>query len=110
MGLYRNASSEVQINGFRSSHFPIHSSIRQGCPLSMQLYAICLKLLINTPKKVRTGIKIGQARARIPAAAYANDVAVFLTSPSDVQILQEKLRTYEAKGVKINIQKSRALL
>jgi len=29
MGLYRNASSEVQINGFRSSLFPIHSSIRQ---------------------------------------------------------------------------------
>jgi len=29
MGMYRNASSEVQINGFRSSLFPIHSSVRQ---------------------------------------------------------------------------------
>ena len=32
IGLYRNAISVVQINGFKSNCFPINSSIRQGCP------------------------------------------------------------------------------
>ena len=35
MRLYSNASSEVQIKGFRSNMIRIKSSIRQGCPLSM---------------------------------------------------------------------------
>jgi len=45
MGLHRNATSEMQINGFRSKSFTVYSSIRQGCPLSMQLYALCINPL-----------------------------------------------------------------
>lgn len=49
-------------------------------------------------------------RTRIAAVAYADDVTVFLTSPADVQNLQEALHTYEeATGAKINMRKSRAL-
>jgi len=40
MDLYRNAALVVQINGFRSTLIPIRSSIRQGCPLTMQLYTL----------------------------------------------------------------------
>jgi len=110
MGLYRNASSEVQINGFRSSLFPIHGSIKQGCPLSMQLFAICLNPLIHTLEEALTGIRLGQGCARIAAVAYADNTTVFLTSPAVVQKLQVALRTYEeATGAKINLQNSRAL-
>jgi hypothetical protein len=38
--IYSNESSAVQINGFRSKPIPIKSSVRQGCPISMLLYAI----------------------------------------------------------------------
>ena len=38
--MYDKARSEVQINGFRSSQIPIHSSIRQGCSLSMHLFSL----------------------------------------------------------------------
>ena len=34
MRLYRNASSEIQINGLRSNLIPIKSSVRLGCPLA----------------------------------------------------------------------------
>jgi len=109
MGMYRNASSEVQINGFRSRLFPIHSSVRQGCPLSMQLFALCLNPLIHTLEEALTGIRLGRGSARVAAVEYAIDVSVFLTSPADVQKLQVVLRTYEeATGVKINVQKSQA--
>jgi len=47
MGLYRNASSEVQVNGFSSNGFPINCSICQGCPLSMMLFAICINPLLH---------------------------------------------------------------
>ena len=47
MRLYDGASSEVQINGFPSSLIPIRSSIRQGCPLSMLLFAVCLNPLLH---------------------------------------------------------------
>jgi len=39
MGLYRNASSEVQINGFWSTRFPIRSSISQGCTSTWLRYS-----------------------------------------------------------------------
>ena len=110
MGMYRNASSEVQINGFRSSLFPIHSSVRHGCPLSMQLFAPCLNPLIHTLQEALTGISLGRGSARVPAVAYADDVSVFVTSQADVQKLQVALRTYEeATGAKINVQISQAL-
>jgi hypothetical protein len=47
MGLYRNAASEVQVNGFRSTPIPVRNSIRQGCPLTMQLYTLCLNPLLH---------------------------------------------------------------
>jgi hypothetical protein len=40
--LYNDATASVQINGHITSPFPLNSSIRQGCPLSMQLYALYL--------------------------------------------------------------------
>jgi hypothetical protein len=35
--LYAKATSSVQINGYISGPIPIQCSIRQGCPISMQL-------------------------------------------------------------------------
>jgi hypothetical protein len=40
--LYNKAISSVSINGHISSPFPIRCSIRQGCPLSVMLFTICL--------------------------------------------------------------------
>ena len=40
--MYEGATSSVQINGHISSSIPIQCSIRQGCPLSVQLFALCL--------------------------------------------------------------------
>jgi hypothetical protein len=47
----------------------------------------------------------------IPAVtAYADDVTVFLTSPSDVRQLQEAILCYErATGARVNINKSKEL-
>jgi len=110
MGLYRNATSEVQINGFTSNRFPIHSSIRQGCTLSIQLYSICINPLLHNLEEVLIDVRIGRGKTGTDTAAYADDVTVFLTKPDEVQTLQEILHIYEeASGVEINMGKSRAL-
>jgi len=76
MRLYSNVSSEVQINGFRSNLIPIKSSIRQGCPLSMLLYAICLNSFLQALDEGLGGIKVGGDNTKAMVAAYADDVSL----------------------------------
>ena len=110
MRLYVGASSEVQTNRFRSRLIPIRSSIRQGCPLSMLLFALCLNPLLHALDDGLSGIKIGRDNTEVAVAVYADDVTVFLTSPVDSQKLQEVLSTCEAAtGAKFNRRKSSAL-
>ena len=110
MRLYDKAASEVQINGFRYSLIQINSSLREGCPLSMQLFVICLNQLIQTLEEELKGIQIGRGQSKTAVIAYADDVTIFLTTSDDVRKLQEILLTYEAAtGAKVNTRKSRAL-
>ena len=46
-GLYANVTSTLNINVNRSQPIPIQSSVRQGCPLSMSLFVLCLNPLLN---------------------------------------------------------------
>jgi len=110
MGLYRNAASEVQVNGFRSTPIPVRSSIRQGCPLSMQLYTLCLNPLLHILEEKLAGVRIGRVRSKTVTVAYADDITVLLTTPADVQKLQDTLHVYEEPtGARMNTHKSRAL-
>ena len=43
--MYEEAASFIQINGHVSGAIPIHSSVRQGCPMSMLLFALCVNTL-----------------------------------------------------------------
>ena len=79
MGLYRNAASEILVNGFRSTPIPVRSSIRQGCPLSMQLYTLCLNPLLHILEEKLAGVRIGRGRSKTVTVAYADDVTVLLT-------------------------------
>lgn len=40
--LYENTTTSVQVNGHQAGPIPIRCAIRQGCPLSLLLYALCL--------------------------------------------------------------------
>jgi hypothetical protein len=108
--IYSDATSTVQINGFRSKTIPIKRFVRQGCPMSMFLYANCLNPFQSTLDKYLTGLRIGRGRARTSDIAYANDVTILITSPSDIQKIQDAIHCYEeVKGAEMNIGKSRAV-
>lgn len=56
-GMYENATSSVQINGHIARPIPIRCAIRQGCPMSMMLYALCLHPLLRMLEKKLPGIQ-----------------------------------------------------
>ena len=108
--MYDKATSEIILNGFRTRQIPIQRSVREGCPLSMTLYSICLKPLIQTIDKNISGIRIGKTQTRTAIVAYADDVTVFLTRVEDIPKLEGTLHRFEAAtGAKVNVTKSRTL-
>jgi exonuclease III len=109
MNLYDGATSSIRLNGFLSAPLPILASVRQGCPLSMMLYAHVLDPLLCALNSRLQGIRLG-GRAHPAAIAYADDVTIFLTSPTEIPILTELITVYEqATGAQINPGKSKLL-
>jgi hypothetical protein len=53
--IYTNVTAAIQINGTITRSFPINSGMRQGCPLSMVLYGLCLHPLLCTLERKLTG-------------------------------------------------------
>jgi len=85
--LYENATASVQINGKLAGPIPIRCAIRQGCPLSMLLYALCLHPLLLMLENKLPGIQIGHRTRRTAVVAYADDVTIFVTCPTDFKTI-----------------------
>jgi hypothetical protein len=108
--MYENAASTIQINGHQAGPILIRSSVRQGCPMSMLLYVLCLNLLLCTLENKLTGLRIKQCAPKTAVVAYADDVTIFVMKQNNIQVIQDALRCFEAaSGAQVNIQKSKAI-
>ena len=88
----------------------IQSGVRQGCPLSMILYAACLHPFLHSMTDILPALRIGQRMRYIPVLAYADDVTVFVTQPAAFTDIQQAIQRYErATGALLNPRKSKAL-
>ena len=56
--MYVDATSLIQINGHRSIPIPLRSSVRQRCPMSMLMFALCLNRLLRTLDEKLSRIQI----------------------------------------------------
>jgi len=71
---------------------------------------MCLNPLLHTLGNSLYGLRIRRHRRRTSIVAYANDVTIFITEPSDIPKLQEAIYCYEAaSGVQVNYRISRAI-
>ncbi|KAJ4430752.1 hypothetical protein ANN_19343 [Periplaneta americana] len=104
--IYRTAHSRIQVNGFFTQRIPIQASIRQGCPLSMFLFALSVEPLIrmvhqNLNSEQRTTCPLFTSRV------YADDVLFLLRDADDCVTLPHILETYSAAScAQLNTQKS----
>ena len=110
MSLYAATESSLQINGYAKRAFPINSSVRQGCPLSMMLFALALNSLLVILDDRLTGVTLGPIFSKFTGIAYADDVTVIVTCRTDVSQMAEAVTQYErAIGARLNYGKSKAL-
>jgi hypothetical protein len=108
--MYEGATSSVQINGHSYGPIPIRSAIRQGCPLSMALYTLCLHPMLKYLEQKLSGIRIGRRARPTDVVAYADVVTIFISSVTEFPIIEEALQRFEkASGANINPRKSKAL-
>ena len=108
--LYDQTTASVHINGSLVGSIPIISGVRQGCTLSVALFALCLHSLIRTLEDSLPSIKIGRQTQHGSVIAYADDVKVFVTNPGDFNAIQQAILLYEwATGARLNPRKFKAL-
>jgi hypothetical protein len=93
--MYKNATDSLQINGALVGQIPIQSAIRQGCPLSTTLYALCVHPLLRTLENRLTGVSIGERGQRISVLACADDITVLISNREDIDKVHQAIRIYE---------------
>ena len=103
--LYNASRSKVQLNGYFTKTFPVKRGVRQGCPLSMILFAFSLEPFIrNLHNRL---LEYKSHRINFTLRAYADDVTVLLQYPHDEHLVMEAAHNYNlASGAKLNNKKS----
>uniref|UniRef100_A0A8C5MWP3 Leucine rich repeat containing 73 n=1 Tax=Leptobrachium leishanense TaxID=445787 RepID=A0A8C5MWP3_9ANUR len=109
--LYSTSSARVRVNGASTSAFQIRNGTRQGCPLSLLLFALSLEPLLSS---IRQNSNIKGLQGSLidhKVSAYTDDLMFFLPDPvgSMPEVIRE-LRDYGSlSGFKINEAKSEIL-
>lgn len=107
-----NIKSKIIINGKLSKSIKIERSVRQGCPLSMYLYAFSLEPLIyyiNQNKNI-VGISIPNYSQQIKTIQHADDTSALVSSEMSYTYLMDEYKHYsKISGAKINNDKTEIL-
>jgi len=100
--LCKNVTSRCEVNGL------IECSVRQGCPLSMIMYAVVLKQFLTSYAENLEGLKRRPASSHVSVFAYADNITIILTSPAVVKAVRTALHLYQrAAGASLNLKKSK---
>lgn len=113
--LYTGATSCVKCNGYPTDYVPLERSIRQGCPLSAQLFTLVaepLGLAIGADKGIR-GVRLVDFDTEDSVAKvyqYADDMTMILSEQRDVGRAMGLLDLYcRASGARVNMGKTRVM-
>ena len=110
--LYSNPTCRIIVNNFIGSQVQITRGIRQGCPLSPLLFAICAEGLANLFRinnRIK-GIEIPDALEKIKLVQHADDTTIFVSDNTDFDVINEILNIYcQGSGSKLNTTKTKGL-
>ena len=88
--VYTGATTEVLTPLGKTDEIPIHSGVKQGCPLSAILFNLTLELIIRRCKAAAETLPRGPLRHHgisFSVLAYADDLVILARSPESLQLL-----------------------
>ena len=110
--LYKEAFCLVKVGGGLRCPVQVQRGIRQGCPISGQLYSLAIEPLLNRLRSRLSGLMLPGLPQRhlLVVSAYADDINVIVRDERDVVFLGDSLEIYgRASSAKVNWGKSQAL-
>ena len=111
--LYTRVACLAKVGGGLSRPVSVQRGIRQGCPLSGQLYTLAIEPFLNCLRAKMKGVLVPGSvpHVYIKMSAYADDITVLVTDQGDLRVLEPSLKTYErASTARVNWERSEALL
>jgi hypothetical protein len=108
--LYANIQTAVINNGQLSAFFKPSRGIRQGCPISANLFVTIVEILANTIRNNNRieGIKIGKKEFKI--SQFADDTCLYLKNQESLKTVLLLLDIFtKCAGLKMNKEKSEAI-
>ncbi|CAG2250566.1 unnamed protein product [Mytilus edulis] len=108
--LYKDIKSKIQVNGQLTEEILITRSVRQGCPLSMNLYALAIETLASSIRRNKNikGINIPNLKDPIKLFQHADDCTTITTDIKDYYLFMNEFEKFgKASGAKINKKQNR---
>lgn len=103
MDVYNNSTTKLTCNGWTSDHIKPLCGVKQGDPMSPLIFNMVIdRLLARLPEDI--GAKVGDLT--INAAAFADDLLLFASTPMGLQqLLNRSTRYLESCGLMVNASK-----
>ena len=110
--LYRDISSQFVVNGHLTKAVDIYCGVRQGCPLSALLYAICIEPLAQILRRDKwiKGVGVpGGGGLTTKCVLYMDDVNILCTDSLSINRTLDLTDWFgQASGSKLNRDKTQA--
>ncbi len=110
--LYKNITSKIKVNENLTESIHVGRGVRQGCPLSMALFVICMEPLIQTITKCDQlkGFPL-TANTQIKVLVYADDTVLLIRNIAEYNRALKITDLYaKASNSKINNDKTNILI
>ncbi|CAM2118280.1 unnamed protein product [Caretta caretta] len=82
--LYASAECLVRLNWTLTKLVSFGRGVRQGCPLSGQLYALAIEPFLCLLRRRLRGLALWEPELRLVLSAYADDVLLVVQDPDDL--------------------------
>jgi len=63
--------------------------------MSMLLFAICVDPLLRILDQKLPGIRIGKRARKTVVVSYADDITIFVTTPTDVRVISDAIKSHQ---------------
>ncbi|CAM2112532.1 unnamed protein product [Caretta caretta] len=108
--LYASVECLVRLNWTLTEPVSFGQGVRQGCPLSGQLYTLAIEPFLCLLRRRLTGLVLQEPELRLILSAYADDVVLVVQDPGDLARVEACQAIYSAaSSARVNWVKSSGL-